>query len=132
MMIFYLHPVNFNLLWIIPIFAIQFVFTYGLSLIFSAANLFYRDIQYLLSLILLIWMYLTPIMYNQEIFPASFRWIFQINPMAVIVNAYRQVILNGSLPNLFSLSLAALLAIVTLLLGFKLFKKLEGQFADSV
>ena len=132
MLIFYQQPINFNLLWFIPIFIIQFFFTYGLGLLFAAANLFYRDIQYLLNLILLIWMYLTPIMYNMEIFPSQYRWIFQINPMAVIVNAYREVILNGNPPNFFSLGLATLLALAVCLVGFKTFKKFEGQFADSV
>lgn len=132
MMIFYQQAISWNILWLLPIFAIQFVFTYGLSLLFAAFNLFYRDMQYLLNLIILVWMYLTPIMYNVEIFPERYRWIFQINPLAVIVNAYREVVLNGHQPNLFSLSIAAALAIVVCFFGFRLFKKFEGQFADSV
>lgn len=132
MMIFYKQGVTWNVLWVIPIFLIQFIFTYGLSLLFAAANLFYRDVQYLLNLIVLVWMYLTPIMYNVEIFPTQLRWIFQVNPMAVIVNAYRQVILSGGLPNLLSLGIALIVAIITCVIGFRVFKKLEGQFADSV
>lgn len=132
MMIFYQQPITWNILWFIPIFAIQFIFTYGLSLLFAAANLFYRDMQYLLNLIILVWMYLTPIMYNQEIFPENLRWVFKINPMAVIVNAYREVILNGRVPNFSSLAIAAVLAIVVCWFGFRTFKKFEGQFADSV
>ncbi len=132
MMIFYQRGINFNILWFIPIFFIQILFTYGLSLFFSALNLFYRDIQYLLNLLILTWMYLTPIMYNAEIFPERYRWIFQINPMAVIVNAYREVILNGRPPNFFSLSIALFLSLFICFFSFKLFKKLEGQFADSV
>lgn len=132
MLFFYHQTLTFNILWVIPIFTVQFIFTYGLGLIFAAANLFYRDIQYLLNLILLIWMYMTPIMYNQEIFPEKMQWVFKINPLAVIVNAYREVILNGNPPNFVSLSIALLLAIITCILGFKFFKKFEGQFADSV
>ena len=132
MMIFYQQGISINILWVLVIFAIQFVFTYGLGLLFAAFNLFYRDMQYLLNLIILVWMYLTPIMYNVEIFPARYRWIFQLNPLAVIVNAYREVVLNGNPPNFVSLGIAAVLALVVCLLGFHLFKKFEGQFADSV
>lgn len=132
MMIFYHHAITWQVLWFIPLFLIQFFFTYGLGLIFAAANLFYRDIQYLLNLVVLVWMYLTPVVYNQNIFPEKYQWIFKINPMAVLVNAYREVILNGNMPNLASLGIAALLACLICYLGYKLFKKLEGQFADSV
>ena len=77
-------------------------------------------------------MYLTPVIYTTELFPEKYRWIFQINPMAVIINAYRQVILAGGMPNLVSLSLALLVSLIILLIGYKIFKKLEGVFADIV
>lgn len=131
-MIYYQLPINLNILWVIPIFAIQQLFTYGLSLFLAAANLFYRDIQYLLGLVILIWMYLTPVIYSTELFPEKYRWIFQLNPMAVIINAYRQVILAGGMPNLKSLGIALALSLVLLLGGYKFFKKLEGVFADIV
>jgi len=132
MLIFYRQAVNWNVLWALPIFAIQFIFTYGLSLFLSAANLFYRDVKHVLSLIVMTWMYLTPVMYNVETFPESLRWIFQINPMAVFVNAYRQAILGGGTPNLRSLAVGLVLSLLVCAGGYKFFKKLEGQFADSV
>ena len=132
MMFVYRQPITWQILWVLPIFAIQFLFTYGLSLLSAAANLFYRDIQYLLSLIIMMWMYLTPVMYNSEIFPDRYRFVFRLNPMAVIVNAYREVILNGDWPNLASLSIAAVLSLIVCALGYHFFKKYEGQFADSV
>lgn len=128
----YHQPFTINLLWVLPIFIIQQIFTYGLSLILSAINLFYRDIQYVLSLILTIGMYLTPVIYPTEIFPTEYRWIFQLNPMAVIINAYRESILSGGMPNLASLSIALLVSCSIALIGYRLFKKLEGVFADVV
>lgn len=125
-------PLTLNIIWVIPIFLIQQIFTYGISLILAAVNLFYRDIQYVLTLILTIGMYLTPVIYPTEIFPNQYRWIFQLNPMAVIINAYRQTILNGELPNLTSLSIALVVSCLILFLGYRLFKKLEGVFADVV
>lgn len=124
--------ISLTILWLPIIFAIQIIFMAGLSLILSAFNLFYRDIQYLLSLILMLWMYLTPVMYPVEIIPEKFRFIFSLNPMAVIVNAYREVIIGKGEPNLGSLSLAFLMSVTIFLIGFYIFKKLEGQFADYV
>lgn len=120
------------ILWVPLIFLIQFILTAGISLIVAAFNLFYRDIQYLLTLIILIWFYLTPIMYPVEMFPARYRFIFALNPMAVLINAYKQTILGGGMPNLMSLSIGLIISIVIFVFGFLLFKKLEGQFADYV
>lgn len=130
--IFWKQGVTMNVLWVIPIFAIQQIFTYGLSLLLAAFNLFYRDIQYLFGLVILIWMYLTPVIYPTEMFPVGLRWIFKLNPMAVIINAYRQVLLGGGMPNLTSLGLALVLSLVMVGVGYKVFKSLEGMFADVV
>ncbi|HWS49288.1 MAG TPA: ABC transporter permease [Candidatus Methanoperedens sp.] len=131
-MIIYQVPININILWIIPIFFIQQIFTIGLSLFFAAANLLYRDIQYLLALILLLWMYITPVIYPADLVPEKYRIVFQLNPMAVIVNAYRQTILGGGAPNYSSLLIAFLLSIFVLLLGLSYFKSREKIFADNI
>ncbi|HRS22928.1 MAG TPA: ABC transporter permease [Candidatus Woesebacteria bacterium] len=131
-MIIYHLSININIVWIIPIFLIQQIFTLGLALIVSAANLLYRDIQYLLGLILLLWMYLTPVIYPVDLVPEKFRFIFQLNPMSVIINAYRQTILGGGSPNYQSLLLAFLVSLIVLFLGFVYFKWREKTFADNI
>lgn len=130
--IYFKIPVTIAIIWIIPIFVIQLIFTAALSLIVASFNLFYRDIQYLLGLIINIWFYLTPVIYPIEQFPVKYRFIFQINPMSVIINAYRQVILGGKTPNLENLGIAGLISIIFFIISFFLFKKAEGKFADYV
>jgi len=131
-MIIYQIPITWNILWVIPIFLIQQIFTLGLSLFFAAANLLYRDIQYLLNMILLLWMYATPVIYSADSVPDKYRFVFQINPMAVIINAYRQVILGGGEPKYSSLVIGLLVSIITLLIGFSYFKSREKIFADNI
>lgn len=131
-MIIYQIPITLNILWVIPIFLIQQLFTLGLSLFFAAANLLYRDIQYLLSLILTLWMYLTPVIYPADMVPDRFKIFFQINPMSVIVNAYRQTILGGGAPNYQSIFIALIVSIITLILGLSYFKSREKIFADNI
>jgi lipopolysaccharide transport system permease protein len=125
-------PFTPNALWFIPIFLIQQIFTLGLSFFFAAANLFYRDIQYLLGLVLMLWMYLTPIIYPIEIIPDRYHVFFKLNPMSVLTNAYRQCILGGGAPNLLNLSLTLILSLLTLIFCFRVFKKWEKNFADIV
>lgn len=131
-MVYFQIPISFNILWIIPIFFIQQIFTLGLSLFFAASNLLYRDIQYLLSLLLILWFYLTPVIYPADLVPEKFKIFFQINPMAVIINAYRQTILGGGSPNFLSLSIALAFSILTLYLGLSYFKSREKIFADNI
>jgi lipopolysaccharide transport system permease protein len=131
-MIFYHMPITWNILWVIPIFFIQQIFTLGLSLFFSAANLLYRDIQYLLSMILLLWMYATPVIYPADIVPDKYKILYQINPMAVIINAYRQTIIGGGEPKYTSLFIGLIVSIVTLVIGFLYFKSREKIFADNI
>jgi len=131
-MIIYQIPININILWIIPIFFIQQIFTIGLSLFFAAANLLYRDIQYLLNMILLLWMYVTPVIFPADLVPERYRFVFQLNPMAIIINAYRQVILAGGPPKYSSLIIATILSLVILLIGLRYFKSREKIFADNI
>jgi len=123
---------SFYMLLFIPLFMIQFIFTYGISLFLAAINLFYRDTQYLFNLILTLWFYLTPVIYATELFPEKYRWIFKFNPMSVFINAYRQVLFGHKLPNLASLSVGIVISLIIFLAAHRFFKKLEGTFADVV
>ena len=132
MMIYYKVRFTFFVFFFFPIFLLQFIFTYGLSLLLSALNLFYRDIQYLFDLVMTLWFYLTPVIYATEFFPTKYRYIFKINPMSVFINAYRQVLFNGKFPNWDSLAIGLVVSVGLYLIAHKIFKKLEGMFADVV
>ena len=131
-MIAYQIPITLNILWVLPLFFIQQIFTLGLSLFLAASNLLYRDIQYLLNMILLLWMYTTPVFYPVDLVPDKYRLIFQLNPMAVIINAYRQVILGGGEPKYSSIIIALVLSFIILLFGLSYFKSREKIFADNI
>lgn len=131
-MVVYQIPITWNILWVIPIFLIQQIFTLGLALFFAAANLLYRDIQFLLNMILLLWMYITPVIYPADLVPDKYRLLFQINPMAVFINAYRQVILGGGPPKYSSLLVGLVVSTIVLLIGFSYFKSREKIFADNI
>lgn len=131
-LIIYRQPLTINVLWVLPIFFIQLIFTLGLSYFLSAFNLFYRDVQYLFNLILMLWMYLTPVIYPVDLVPPKIRFVYAVNPMSVLINAYRQSIFTNRTPNLAHLGIALIVSLATFLMGLKIFKKLEGRFADVV
>lgn len=132
MMLYYQIPFTPYMLLFFPVLFVQVLFTLGVSLALSVLNMLYRDIQYLFQLFLSLWFYVTPIIYSVEFFPEQFRWIFKFNPMAVFINAYRQVLLGGDVFSLSSIFIGLVVSLVIFILSYLLFKKLEGIVADVV
>lgn len=131
-MVFYSMPV-FTLSWLyIPIIlAIQLALIAGIGLIGAALNVFYRDVSHVIVLVLRLWFYATPIIYPVTRIPEDFQTYYFLNPMAGIIESYRNVILHGDgLHPYFGLSAAV--SLIVLIFGYWLFKKLEFQFADIV
>ena len=115
----------------IPILLIQVILMTGLALLLSTFNLFYRDIQYLTNLVLMVWMYMSPVVYPLSMVPAKYIWLYKLNPMVGIIEGYRAVIFGYPLEYSI-LSWALFVSLISLLLGFLVFKKFEKVFADIV
>jgi len=77
---------------------LQSVFIFGLSLFLSSIHVSFRDIRYILEVILIIWFWLTPIAYPISLISNPFLFVYKLNPMTLFVMAYREVLLNGGLP----------------------------------
>lgn len=130
MIFFKIYP-DIKLFLIIPLFLIQVLLTSGLSFIFSATNLFYRDIQYLLNLIIILWMYLTPIIYPISLVPKNYLWIYKFNPMVGIIEGYRSILFSQPI-DLSYILISVVSSVIIFSFGFKVFKKLEGTFSDVI
>jgi ABC-type polysaccharide/polyol phosphate export permease len=114
----------------IPI-LIELVFLAAMGLILSAANLYYRDVGQLLSVLLSLWIFLTPVVYPLDQVPANLRPWIMLNPLTPVVAACRTMILDGQLPELGPLAISAGTSFGLLVAGYTLFKYLEPQFADT-
>ena len=117
-------------LWVIPTFAVQLTLTLGLMLFLAPLNTIYRDVGQAIPLFIQVWMYATPIMYPASLVPASVRPYYLLNPMAAIIESYRSAMLRNETPDLPFLAFAALLALLSLVGGYYLFKRLERGIAD--
>jgi lipopolysaccharide transport system permease protein len=124
---------TWNVLYVIPILMLQLTFTMALCLLLAAFTVLYRDVRFTLPLLLQIWMFATPILYPLSVVPESGRGLYlTLNPMAVVVDAYRRVLLQGQPPDLMHLASTGMISLVLLLLGYRYFKRLEREFADIV
>jgi lipopolysaccharide transport system permease protein len=111
--------------------AIQLALILGLGLACAAMNVFYRDVQPLLTLGIQIWFYASPIIYPVSLVPEQLRPFYYINPMAGVLEAYRNVIIYGRVPGP-SLLLSAAVASIAFIAGYWFFKRAEFLFADTV
>ncbi len=71
---------------------LQTVFIFGLSLFLSSIHVFFRDLRYILDVILMAWFWLTPIAYPSTLIPESYLFLYKLNPMTLFVTAYRDVL----------------------------------------
>lgn len=110
----------------------QILFTLGLVWILSSLNVYLRDIQNIIAIIILILMMLSPIAYTEAMVPASMRPFLAINPLYYIIISYQSVLMLGQLPpvrvgvSLFTMS------IFIFVLGFWFFERMKKVFSDHV
>ena len=120
-----------GLLFLPVILAIQLMLILGLGMAGAALNVFYRDVQSLLALVIQLWFYASPIVYPVTMVPERLRPLYFLNPMAGILEAYRAILLYQTLPSP-NLVIAGLEAVVIFLAGYWFFKRVEFLFADIV
>lgn len=130
-MVFYHVPFSLSIIYVVPLLVIQIILMTGISFFISAANLFYRDIQYVVNLLLFMWMFLTPIVYPLSLVPRNYVWLYKLNPMVGIIEGYRSALFNFSF-DAGTILWSALISLLVFITGFLFFKKGEKVFADIV
>jgi ABC-type polysaccharide/polyol phosphate export permease len=132
LMLYYRTPIYLPGLVYLPlIIAIQMALSLGLGLAGSALDVFYRDFRHIFALGLQLWFYASPIIYPVDRIPVQYRDLYFLNPMAGIITAYRNVLLEQKLPDE-TLITAGLISVAVLVVGYWFFKRVEFQFADVV
>lgn len=124
--------VSFNLLLLIPIILLQTVLSIGIVLFLSSLDIYYRDISYILQSILIVWFYITPVLYPVNFIPERFSLVYNINPMAGIISSYQSLFLKNINFPLDALIITIIETLLILLLGIVVFKKRSKYFADWV
>ncbi|HET8626080.1 MAG TPA: ABC transporter permease [Thermomicrobiales bacterium] len=110
--------------------AIEVAFSLGLMLLVSWLSVLVRDVPQLVSVLLQLVFYLCPIIYPASIVPERYRFLFALNPLAVLIDAFRAVLVYDRAPVWSSLVYPAALAAGLLACGYRLFKANEDIFAD--
>jgi len=112
---------------------IQLLLVAGLSLIVSMANLFFRDVKYLMTFVLQLWFFATNVMYPIKfVNHPALRWLASANPMIAILNAYRDCLMGYGLHDVAGLIVSAFVAVLVFLGGWRAFHEAEFKFAEYV
>lgn len=119
-------------LWVFPLLAIQLVLTTAVTLLGSAAIVFFRDMRFVVPLITQVWMYATPIIYPADLVPEHLQPYYFLNPMAGIIDGYRRALLMGQAPRTTALVSSTVVSGVLVVAGYTLFKRVEPLFADLI
>jgi ABC-type polysaccharide/polyol phosphate export permease len=124
--------ISFYLLLLPLVAAIQYALSLGIIFILSAINVYIRDAEYIVNFFIMMLFYGTPILYSSTMFPEKYRWLLSLNPMTHIIEAYRDIFYYQQLPNLQSLLIVAVGSFCLLVIGYRIFKKLEKGFAEEL
>jgi ABC-type polysaccharide/polyol phosphate export permease len=117
--------------WVPLLLVIQVAFTLGITLITSAVVVYLRDLRHALPILLQLGLFATPVAYGIDVVPSSLRPLYSaINPLAPVIDGYRRTVLLGLPPDWELVIPGAITAIVVLVAGYALFKRLETGFAD--
>lgn len=111
---------------------IEYLLTLGFAFILSAITVFIRDVDHFVSIILMLAFYVTPIIYKPDMLPAKFQWAIKLNPMAQIINAFRDILYYHQMPNLTSLGILSVISLLFVIFGYLIFKKLEKKFVEEL
>ena len=132
MMLFYSTPLTLNLLYVLPIFLILIIFTTSVALLNSVLVVIWRDLKFVVPLVINIWMFASPIIYPVSKVPENLRVYYMLNPMATVIDSFRTVTLSGQPPFFQDLILATIVSVILLFLAYAFFKKREREFADII
>lgn len=110
----------------------EYFLALGFALISSAITVFFRDLEHILGIIMMAWMYFTPIMYTEELVPEQYLTLFHLNPMCHIINAYRSILYYKAVPDLSTVMWAGIFGAAVMVIGFIVFHFLKKRFAEAL
>jgi len=109
-----------------------FLIVYGIALALASLFVYYRDINQIWDVLLQIGFFLSPIVYPLSLIPDKYSFYYMLNPITILIEMYRDVLLYGKLPSLMDLGLVLMFGIVLFMLGSWLFRKLSPRFAEGI
>lgn len=126
------HEIHASLFWLPVLVVPQLIFTLGAAWLIASLGVFLRDIAQGISLFLMAWMFLTPIIYPESIVPERYRSFIRLNPFTSLIRSYRRILLEGAPPDWAGLAYFSAFALVSFIFGYWWFARTRKNFADVI
>ena len=123
---------NRSWIWLPYLWTMEVIFVCGLSLITSALNVYVRDTRYLVESVNTVLFWLVPVVYSFSVIPALYAEIYKLNPLAALILAMRNILMEGLAPRWELLVKLTLVAVLTFSFGFIVFQRLKRRFYDHL
>ncbi len=122
---------SWQLVWVPLLLIVTIALATGWALLISAACLFFRDVKYLVEVVITFAIFVTPVFYDVHMFK---KWanVLLLNPLAPLIEGLEKCIVYGSAPDLPWIAYSAAVALISLVGGFYFFKRWEPAFAESI
>lgn len=111
---------------------LEYLLALGFSFVVSALNVYFRDLEHILGILTMAWMYATPVLYSIDLVPDRMKGIFNLNPMTPIVAAFRDILYYQKMPDLSHMGLILFWSIAFIVLGYFIFEKLQKGFVEEL
>jgi len=132
LMIYFKMDFTINFLWIFPLMILLLVFSTALSLCFSSLNVYYRDVGLASTFFIQLLFFLSPVWYSIDQVSIKLKLILFLNPLTFIIENIRRTTLEGRDVVLWQFFLVSIIICIFYFLSYKLFTKIEKNFADVI
>lgn len=127
------YGVNFVAILFLPlVMIIEYILALGICMLVSALTVYFRDLEYILGILNMAWMYLTPILYTIDMVPEQFRSLLNFNPMTPVILAYQQILYYKEIPQVGILMHAGIFGVIILVIGIVVFEKIQRKFVEEL
>lgn len=130
----YLNGISFSMKWFLAIvpFVSLFFFALGLSMFLASINIFFRDIEKAIGILLQMMMWVVPIVYPWDIVPENFQWVIFYDPLFYFFNAIREVLIFDHFINMKHYFVMIVSSLLMFMIGLYTINKLESDIRDSI
>lgn len=109
-----------------------FLISYCFSLILAVAFVFFRDLRHLMGIILQLWFYGTPVIYDESMIPAKYHWVLYLNPVAYVFSALHKVLVKGEWPDFMTAGIVSFWTLLALAVALGVQKRFGRGLVENI
>ncbi len=125
-------PLGPSLILIPFLFINLFLITYSLSLTFAIVFVYLRDLRHIMGIIIQLWFYATPVIYNESMIPPKYTWILYLNPYSALIISFHRILVDGKWPNPSEIITIAMWSFITFFFSLMIQKFLGQQLIEKI